>query len=255
MERKIGEIFKVGDEWYQCVEQPSDYKGCACDICSMNGIGNCELDECSGNYRTDKESVIFKKLEKVGEPFSCNYYGDGKLVIMQEYQLYEANAIYNYGSLPMYISDYKHKRIAIEIKQNKDIEDNKLNLRPFDIQKAREGKPVCTRGGHKVRIICFDYNGETGDYPIVALVSYYKGNNFYERVLKYTSDGLFNKYGDYKHDDDLMMPPERKEGWVNVYKGSVCISVYPRIYKSREEAVSDNTTVNRIDTVKITWEE
>lgn len=25
------------------------------------------------------------------------------------------------------------------------MEENKLNLKPFDIQKAREGKPVCTR--------------------------------------------------------------------------------------------------------------
>ena len=51
------------------------------------------------------------------------------------------------------------------------------------------------------------------------------------------------------------MLSEKKKGWVNVHKGLVCTSVYPRIYKSREEAVSDNTTVNRIDTVKISWEE
>ena len=35
------------------------------------------------------------------------------------------------------------------LKQYEDAEEKKLNLRPFDIQKAREGKPVCTRDGHK----------------------------------------------------------------------------------------------------------
>ena len=149
----------------------------------------------------------------------------------------------------------------IEIKQNKkDMEEKKLNLKPFDIQKAREGKPVCTRGGHKARIICFDYAGETGDYPIVALVSYNKGNNCYERVLKYTSDGLFNKYGDYKHDDDLMMLPERKEGWVNIYRDCEGMNITrdDNIYSSKEAAIASAQIIdgnNYIATSKVEWEE
>jgi len=128
------------------------------------------------------------------------------------------------------------------------MEEKKLNLKPFDIQKAREGKPVCTRDGHKARIICFDYNGETGDYPIVALVHYNKGNKCYERVLKYTSDGLFNKYRDFQHDDDLMMAPEKKEGWVNVYKDSV--------YDTKDHALIGRSEIRGyIDTIKISWEE
>ena len=144
--------------------------------------------------------------------------------------------------------NYKNS-VEIEIKQNKeDMEEKKLNLKPFDIQKAREGKPVCTRDGHKARIICFDYNGETGDYPIVALVHYNKGNKCYERVLKYTSDGLFNKYGDCQHNEDLMMLPEKKEGWVNVYK--------ERCYESKEEAISCRAcNMECIDTIRLEWEE
>lgn len=46
------------------------------------------------------------------------------------------------------------------------MEEKKLNLKPFDIQKAREGKPVCTRDGRKARIICFDCKDET--FQIVA---------------------------------------------------------------------------------------
>lgn len=138
------------------------------------------------------------------------------------------------------------------------MEEKKLNLKPFDIQKAREGKPVCTRDGHKARIICFDYNGETGDYPIVALVYYNKGNKCYERVLKYTSDGLFNKYGDYQHDDDLMMSPEKKEGWANIVRGSDGRPHMGRgIFQSKEEAENAIKAFsdNLIDTVKISWGE
>ena len=52
------------------------------------------------------------------------------------------------------------------------MEEKKLNLKPFDIQKAREGKPVCTRDGRKARIICFDRRlfYKNVSYPILALV-------------------------------------------------------------------------------------
>lgn len=36
------------------------------------------------------------------------------------------------------------------------MKEKKLNLRPFDLEAAKAGKPVCTRDGRKVRIICFD---------------------------------------------------------------------------------------------------
>ena len=65
MERKIGEIFEYNGEWLQCVEQPEKYDKTVCAICAFQGNGNCELDRCSGTYRSDKKSVIFKKLENL----------------------------------------------------------------------------------------------------------------------------------------------------------------------------------------------
>lgn len=41
------------------------------------------------------------------------------------------------------------------------------NLKPFSLEAAKAGKPVCTRDGHKARIICFDRKDNT---PIVALI-------------------------------------------------------------------------------------
>ena len=203
MEWKIGEIFEYNGEWYQCVEGNCAYCSIEDEACEQRIINDvCKLNR------------IFKKLEKVGEPYKFQ-----KRTI-QTYKLYTEPFI----SFDMdFINTYLNgsDTIDIIIKQNiEDMEEKKLNLKPFDIQKAREGKPVCTRDGHKARIICFDYNGETGDYPIVALVHYNKGNKCYERVLKYTSDGFFNKYGDCQHNDDLMMSPEKKEGWVNIVRGS-----------------------------------
>ena len=276
MEQKIGEIFEHNGEWYQCLEHTGcsecAFKGKSCDnIRNLRG-------ECISYCRSDRKDVHFKKLEKVGEPFSCNYFGDKRLVIMQEYQLYEANAIYNYGSPPMYISDYKHKRIAIEIKQNKeDLEEknesaeeisirianefeeklekhfkeymDKIDtrkLKPFDIQKAKEGRPVCTRDGRKVRIACFDKKGLRA---IVGLVD--DGDK--ETLMLYDEAG--RSIGDVS-EFDLMMLPEKKEGWVNVYKGIDGITFSKHPYPSKEEAIKNAGIMsNRIDTVKICWEE
>ena len=245
MERKIGEIFEHNGDWYQVVD------GDSCGECSLRAtecwtgtksdLADEVFGECSKARRSDNKHIIFKKLEKWGEPFSCNYYGDERLVMMQEYQLFDSNVIYCYQTPPMYITDYKHKRIAIEIKQNKeDMGEKKLNLKPFDIQKAREGKPVCTRDGHKARIICFDAKG---DKPIIALVEMGTA----ETPNNYPIDG--KAVSTKEASCDLMMLPEKKEGWVNVYNDAP-------IYDTKERAELGASTVKkRIGTFKIFWEE
>ncbi len=123
----------------------------------------------------------------------------------------------------------------------------KSNLKPFDIQKAREGKPVCTRDGRKARIICFDRDCDT---PIVALVADPLG----ESVHYYLSNGKVDF--DKQNDNDLMMLPEKKEGWINVYKGGKLDADY--LYPSKEDAVENIFPPMKdkyIDTIKLTWEE
>ena len=68
MECKIGEIFEYNDEWYQCVIAIQGCRGCSFrthDYCTHHL-------ECLSDTRSDKTSVIFKKLEKVGEPIEYN---------------------------------------------------------------------------------------------------------------------------------------------------------------------------------------
>lgn len=62
MERKIGEIFEYEGEWYQCVMSPDT----VCDHCDLV-FSECN-ENCLSTERCDKADVIFKKLEKVGEP-------------------------------------------------------------------------------------------------------------------------------------------------------------------------------------------
>ena len=68
MERKIGEIFELDNEWYQCVKSQDG----SCKHCDMNFEGKCPIPikECTESGRSDKSYVIFKKLEKGGEPIT-----------------------------------------------------------------------------------------------------------------------------------------------------------------------------------------
>ena len=232
-EWKIGEIRQIDNEWYQCVE----HKGChSCAFALSHGIGI----ECGFNgdshcvYRSDGKHVIFKKLEKVGEPYEHyeKLYQCYKLPMETEIRLLPNNC-YPIG---------KDNLVEIEIKQTKeDMEDKKLNLKPFDIQKAREGKPVCTRDGRKARIICFDMNS-FNNHIIVALITEENGT---ESIYSYTSEG---KWKETKTENDLMMLPEKKEGWAIIRKYD--------IYETEEQA-EDAILNSHVGAMirKITWEE
>lgn len=248
MERKVGEIFEYNGEWYQCIH--TKYLGCEnCDLATKSDIHCSDVfeirGECLSCYRKDGKSVIFKKLEKVGEPEIIN----GKKVqsIVTGY-VGCAFCIFKKGGACLSGGTCKNRgtRIYVEIKQNKeDMEEKKLNLKPFDLEAAKAGKPVCTRDGRKARIICFDAKC---DKPIVALIYDYNK----ETVLQYLENGRF--FVDQIDKYDLMMLPQKKEGWVNIYKDfedTVCC-----IYSTEKEALEEKETEeDYITTVKIEWEE
>ena len=135
------------------------------------------------------------------------------------------------------------------------MEEKKLSLKPFDIQKAREGKPVCTRDGRKARIICFD---RVGDFPIVALTD--------DREYKEEGVNLYDINGKGSNECfDLMMLPEKKEGWINIYNADTTFYyVDGRVFETKDEAVQEaKEEVEKgqrekneyIDTIRVEWEE
>ena len=292
MERKVGEIFEYNGEWYQCVE------GTGCYKCAFYDKNICIANNPHCTCRSDKKNVIFKKLEKVGEPEIIN----GKKVqsIVTGY-VGCAFCIFKKGGACLSGGTCKNRgtRIYVEIKQNKeDMEEKKLtyeelehyydstcglwvidrdpkqvtlewivenafqlgdtipekvcasNLKPFDLEAAKAGKPVCTRDGRKARIICFDAKCNN---PIVALI--YDCNK--ETVLQYLENGRF--FVDQIDKYDLMMLPQKKEGWVNVYKSynvGKKIPCMASIYPTKEEAKKSSVVgFDYVDTVKIEWEE
>ena len=256
-EWKIGEIRQVNGEWYQCM------KGNTCNDCafyrsscgSLNGKGSCRY-----NYRKDATNVIFKKLNKVGKPYEHyeKFYQCYKLPMETEIRLLPNNCN------PI----GKDNLVEIEIKQNQEnmeeyrmhdakeeipefdkvvdeclFGEDKLNLKLFDLEAAKAGKPVCTRDGRKARIIFFDRKVDT---PIVALIEHADGS---EILQCYFNNGkcCHNETSDY----DLMMLPVKKEGWVNIYRSQI----YDTLERAKEAYKRTCNDDNYLQTIKIEWEE
>ena len=259
MERKIGEIFKYNDEWYQCVEASFDEHSCnGCQGCKGTGGPRIFGGECNGNARKDGKFVIFKKLEKVGEPYEHyeEFYQCYKLPMETEIRLLPDNC-YPVG---------KDNLVEIEIKQNKEDMSNtetlwygpdkkeaeslKLsNLKPFSLEAAKAGKPVCTRDGRKARIISCSLRNK--NFPIAAIVE-----DEEENVYQFEANGVCDE-----HDEnlDLMMLPEKKEGWVNVYRDcdGANITKDDNIYSSKDAAIASAQIIDRdnyVATTIIKWE-
>ena len=125
-------------------------------------------------------------------------------------------------------------------------------MKPFNLEEAKAGKPVCTRDGRPVRILCFDLKNNT--FPIAATIE----TAHSEEVFIFTLDGKYNTNRDSYL--DLFMAVEKKTGWINIYKDknyNRCSSI---IYSDEEMAKNfkGNTISNSysyIDTIQITWEE
>ena len=329
MERKIGEIFKFEGEWYQCIVG-KDCKNCAFNKrkCYTVIDNDDPIGDCCADRRKDNKEVIFKKLEKVGEPFigkvhiqlqrykiytepiidsaeNVGYVNEENTIAIEikenkedteekaikikmenikvgnkviclsnskSYIITEANCQMKYDGnwydcviyTPLYDSPYKcfvrpikdfAQNFVLDSAEEKhfNLESTGKNLKPFNLEAAKAGKPVCTRDGRKVRIICFDAK-RRDKKSIIALVPN-KDRPGFEDLIAYPNDG--NYYGGHENDGDLMMLPEKKEGWVNVYKGIDGITFFKHLYSSKEEALKNvsSSLGHYIDTGKIEWEE
>ena len=125
-------------------------------------------------------------------------------------------------------------------------------MKPFNLQefKKNPSRKVVTRDGRATaRIICTDCKSE---YPIIALLSYSENS---EGCEAYTEDGRFS-IGE-EGNSDLFFAPEKKDGWVNIYKMPDTDQLEAScIFSTKEEAElyrGDNS--NYVTTTKITWEE
>lgn len=122
-------------------------------------------------------------------------------------------------------------------------------MRQFDLDKylKNPNRKVVTRDGKSVRIVCTDMIGTS--YPILAICRVDATHDCY---YSYTLNGKHN-LGVESH-LDLFFAPEKRSGWINIYDRTEDAHASRRIYDTEEEALKC-ASVERVDTIKIEWEE
>lgn len=115
------------------------------------------------------------------------------------------------------------------------------------------GRKIVTRGGRAVRILCTDRNCD--NYPVVALVQVQlRQGKPREDPYCYTKDGLYLDHSETSK--DLFFAPEKKEGWINLYKDADGDPTSGDLYETKEEAlVNRSTGLTYLGTSKVEWEE
>lgn len=124
-------------------------------------------------------------------------------------------------------------------------------MKAFDIKLAKAGHKVQTRDGRPARIVCYDLKMSIDTSCMLVLVE--DANREYP--YKYTLGGSCMEYD--KKDLDLVMIPEIKEGWINIYKNNysnTLASTSENIYKTEHEALANRRTEDYITTIKIEFE-
>ena len=127
-------------------------------------------------------------------------------------------------------------------------------MRPFNLEEylKNPSKKMVTRSGYNARIICTDR--KDADYPIIALVS--RESIEKESTLYYTKEGRF--YVNGLSESDLFFVAERREGWINIYKGADGNSYVGDSYTFKSEENAEKTGMtdkDYIGAIKIEWEE
>ena len=126
-------------------------------------------------------------------------------------------------------------------------------MKPFNLEQAKAGAPVCTRDGRPVRIVCYDLKGHK-NYPILTLVESPVG---VESAVSYTLNGHHSL--DSETGIDLMMASVKREGWVNLYTchSGATATDQCTLYQSEKEARSQILKGNGVyvATVKIEWKD
>ena len=124
-------------------------------------------------------------------------------------------------------------------------------MKPFSLEEylKNSDRQVVTRDGRSVRIVCTNRLDE--NYPVLALVN----NKDSEQCYSYTTFGKLHTYQNRDCELDLLFAPEKKSGWINVYRGCGEYNTYVcnRIFAPKEEAKREKRDI--IATIKIEWEE
>lgn len=118
-------------------------------------------------------------------------------------------------------------------------------MKPFNLEEAIAGKPICTRKGLPARLL--DTNLKGGSRPVVAAVL---SGDCRECLQCYSKDGKL--ISSLETEDDLVMRSQEHVGWINIYENNYSSR---KIYKTKAEAYNARTLDGYTDTIQIAWEE
>jgi hypothetical protein len=124
------------------------------------------------------------------------------------------------------------------------------NLRPFNLEEAKAGKPVQTREGRRATLFRFDLKANR--YPLAGTIEDDDG----EEVAQWRIDGSFYCDGTSRH--DLFMAPVEKTVWVTLLKrndGSVFPSVRCDASEQAGKEYGSGGGLNYVGTFPITYTE
>lgn len=215
MEYKIGQIFEIDGIWYQFVEANRGIcKGCVFYQSKIKCTNPDEDVKCSKWHREDGKDGHFVRLFPLGDVYEQ---GGAK---WQQYKCIEKP---NTEDKRVYIAHTDSDIgliVSIRLTSSNDMENNEKhsnsenigkNLKEFNLEAAKAGKPVCTRDGRPARIICFDrVTNSTNEYTghLIVLVTNLNGG---EQSFYYTEKGNLAGGDEYdNHKWDLMMLPEKE---------------------------------------------
>lgn len=86
---------------------------------------------------------------------------------------------------------------------------------PFDLEKAKNGHPVCDARGCPVRLVCFDAKSPQ---PLLGLVNEDDDREFSGH---WNSNGMYDYSGRYTSKYDLRLVKQTVVMWVNLYRHRV----------------------------------
>ena len=122
-------------------------------------------------------------------------------------------------------------------------------MKPFNLADALAGKPVMTQDGVKVVRIFYAEEAYENSKVICVLET--------GLVISHYKDGRYS--ADRKSDNDLVMAPQKKEGWINLYQVSFGRAPGDTIHSSEEDAINSAKNYDwephEFVTIKIEWEE
>lgn len=125
-------------------------------------------------------------------------------------------------------------------------------MKPFNLEEAKAGKPVCTRDGDKARIVCFDKKSET--HPIGALI--YDDGAGDETFLTFKLDGRYMLDDERDSVYDLFMAEVKHTGYAALFKHASGMYVLSsKVFGTEAQAISDTCPSGLVAVIPIEWEE